>query len=97
MEQPYIFDGIIYTDDSLTDLPPITLNTNNKRTRTPSPNLKQCYKRNKLPPPTLNINNIFNPLKINISNTIILNTIKSNKNILESSQEFSVSKKIKTN
>ena len=48
MEQPYIFDGIIYTDDSLTDLPPITLNTNNKRTRTPSPNLKQCYKRNKL-------------------------------------------------
>jgi hypothetical protein len=38
MEQPYIFDGIIYTSDNTSSLPPITVNINNKRTRTPSIN-----------------------------------------------------------
>jgi hypothetical protein len=96
MEQPYIFDGIIYTSDNTSSLPPITVNINNKRTRTPSPILK-VNKRNKLIS-NININTkVFNPLKINVSNTIISNTIKSKKNIQESFQLLSLSKKIKTN
>ena len=96
MEQPYIFDGIIYTSDNTPSLPPITVNINNKRARTPSPILK-VNKRNKLIS-NININTkVFNPLKINVPNTIISNTIKSKKNIQESFQLLSLSKKIKTN
>ena len=96
MEQPYIFDGIIYTSDNTSNLPPITVNINNKRVRTPSPILK-VNKRNKLIS-NININTkVFNPLKINVPNTIISNTIKSKKNIQESFQLLSLSKKIKTN
>jgi hypothetical protein len=88
MEQPYIFDGIIYTSDNTSSLPPITVNINNKRTRTPSPILK-VNKRNKLQLPNLIINNVSNPFKIN--------TVKSKKNKLETFPVFSISKKIKTN
>jgi len=96
MEQPYIFDGIIYSSDNTSSLQPITVNINNKRTRTPSPILK-VNKQNKIQH-NLNINTkVFNPLKINISNTIISNTIKPKKNIQESFQLLSLSKKIKTN
>ncbi len=88
MEQPYIFDGIIYTSDNTSSLPPITVNINNKRTRTPSPILK-VNKQNKLQLPNLIINNVSNPLKIN--------TVKSKKNKLETFPVISISKKIKTN
>ena len=96
MDQPYIFDGIIYTSDNTSSLSPITVNIYNKRARTPSPTLK-VNKLNKLIS-NININTkVFNPLKINVPNTIISNTIKSKKNIQESFQLLSLSKKIKTN
>ena len=88
MEQPYIFDGIIYTSDNTSSLPPITVNINNKRSRTPSPILK-VNKRNKLQLPNLIISNVSNPFKIN--------TVKSKKNKLETFPVISISKKIKNN
>ena len=84
MEQPYIFDGIIYTSDNTSSLPPITVNINNKRSRTPSPILK-VNKRNKLQLPNLIISNVSNPFKIN--------TVKSKKNKLETFPVISISKK----